>query len=304
MARRWPPESFPNDVRLPAPWRIALFLLLFVALAFAGSFLLAFVPATASSWVGALVLTLAAVAAGGVLLVGFEDRSVAALGFHATPSALPETLRGVAIGGLLIAGTALLLFATGGAGFVSDQGTVGGYALFLGSSFLFFWIAAAFEEAVFRGYPFQVLVGWIGAWPAIFISAGTFSLLHGQNPNVTPLALVNIFLAGVLLSFAYLRTLSLWFATGVHVGWNWMMAGILDFPVSGLAFDTPLYSGVVHGPDWWTGGDFGPEAGIAGTIILIVGTLSLMKSRSLRPSAGMLAARPLALGWLERETRT
>jgi uncharacterized protein len=41
---------------------------------------------------------------------------------------------------------------------------------------------------------------------------------------VAPLGLANIFLAGVMLAVAYLRTRSLWFATGVHLGWNWTMA--------------------------------------------------------------------------------
>jgi uncharacterized protein len=70
---------------------------------------------------------------------------------------------------------------------------------------------------------------------------------------------------------AYLRTLSLWFATAVHLGWNWAMATLFDLPVSGItAFDTPLYEPVVGGPAWWSGGLFGPEGGVVGTIGLRV----------------------------------
>jgi biotin transport system substrate-specific component len=33
---------------------------------------------------------------------------------------------------------------------------------------------------------------------------------------------------------AYLRTLSLWFATALHIGWNWATASLFDLPVSGI----------------------------------------------------------------------
>jgi uncharacterized protein len=147
-------------------------------------------------------------------------------------------------------------------------------------SLVFFGIAAAWEEALFRGYPFQVLVEGIGAWPAIVITSALFAWAHGQNPEVTTLALLNIFLAGVLLALAYLRTRSLWFATALHLGWNWAMAFWFDLPVSGLtAFDTPGYSGVAVGPEWWTGGAFGPEAGLAATVVLITGIVWLLRTR-------------------------
>src|SRR5690606_12477457 len=85
--------------------------------------------------------------------------------------------------------------------------------------------------------------------------------------NANAFAVANIFLAGVLLSVAYLRTRSLWFATAVHLGWNWTMASLLDLPVSGLEMlNTPLYEPAVSGPDWITGGAFGPEGGLIGLV--------------------------------------
>jgi uncharacterized protein len=223
-----------------------------------------------------------------------EDRPLAALGFGLHAHATRESLLGIAVGGALIAAAVVLLLATGAARFVADSGTALDYLRFLTWTLLFFAVAAAFEELIFRGYPFQVLVAWLGPWPAILIGSGLFSALHAQNPNITLVAFANIFLAGILLSIAYLRTLSLWFATGVHLGWNWSMASLFDFPVSGLGFETPLYSAVPVGAEWWTGGAFGPEAGFVGTIVLLAGTAWLMRSRSPGVAPGTRAARPLA----------
>jgi hypothetical protein len=125
------------------------------------------------------------------------------------------------------------------------------------------------------------------------VFAVLFALLHAGNPNVRPLGLANICLAGVLLSVAYLRTRSLWFATGVHLGWNWTMASLLDLPVSGLELDAPLYTGVETGPDWWTGGTFGPEAGLAATAAIMAGTAWLLRTRRLAPSPEVQALGPL-----------
>src|SRR5690606_38171554 len=118
----------------------------------------------------------------------------------------------------------------------------------------------------------------------------------GANPSVGVFALVNIFLAGILLGIAYLRTLSLWFATALHMGWNWTMASLFDLPVSGLTtFDTPLYQPAVDGAAWWSGVLFGPEGGLVGTIGFGVALLLVLRWNAVRPTPAMIAARPLAL---------
>jgi len=274
-------------------WRITLFLLFFALFSVAGLAMLSLLPPGARAWSSLIVLSGAALLASWVLLARVEHRPLAALGFGLHSATTRETLLGIAVGGALIAATVVLLLATGAARFTADAGTAIDYLRFLAWTLLFFAVAAAFEELIFRGYPFQVLVAWIGPWPAILVGSALFSALHAGNPNITLVAFANIFLAGILLSVAYLRTRSLWFATGVHVGWNWSMASLFDFPVSGLGFETPLYSAAPVGAEWWTGGDFGPEAGLVGTIVLLAGTAWLLRSGSPGVAPGTRAARPL-----------
>ncbi|HEU0012150.1 MAG TPA: CPBP family intramembrane glutamic endopeptidase [Longimicrobium sp.] len=234
-----------------------------------------------------------ALVAGWVLLAAVDRRRPGALGFALEPAAARDGAVGVALGGVLQGAAVLLLAVAGTARWVADEGGMPEYVAALAGSFAFFAVAAAFEEALFRGYAFQALVQGIGAWPAILASSALFAWAHAGNANVTPIGLANIFLAGVLLAVAYLRTRSLWFATAVHLGWNWTMSALLDFPVSGFVYDTPLYSARETGADWWTGGAFGPEAGLAATLTLAAGTAWLLRTRAVGESATMRGLRPL-----------
>jgi membrane protease YdiL (CAAX protease family) len=82
---------------------------------------------------------------------------------------------------------------------------------------------------------------------------------------------VGIFLAGLFLAFGYIRTQQLWLSIGLHIGWNFSEGVIFGFPVSGLdGFHLPSITTI--GPDLWTGGSFGPEAGLIILPALILGT--------------------------------
>jgi uncharacterized protein len=287
-------DIFSNGERLRAGWRILLWFGLFAAFAIVGQVAASMLPRGPLPWMGLLFSTAAALAAGLILVVRLEGRPPGALGFALHRGVPREVFGGLTVGTLMIALTAAMLLATGAVRFGPDGGTAGEYVAVLLRTLVFFSIAAAWEELVFRGYPFQALVDGIGVWPAVIVSSLLFSALHGANPNITWLALANIFLAGVWLAVAYLRTRSLWFATALHVGWNWAMAALFDFPVSGLTdFETPLYDAHVRGPDLWTGGVFGPEAGVVGTLVLATGTLWLLRSRHVRPHPRMREARPI-----------
>ena len=282
-----------EDGGLRAPWRILLYFIFFIVLAAVGQVAVSALPRHPLQWGGLIVTTISAVVAGGILIQRVDGRPMGALGFPLTSRAPVTAGFGLLVGGAFIATTMLLLLVTRSAGFVADAGSAGEYLGFLAWTLLFFAVAAAWEEAIFRGYPFQVLVERVGVWPATLLASGLFALAHAQNPNVNTLGIANIFLAGVMLSIAYLKTRSLWFATGVHLGWNWTMASLFDLPVSGLVFDTPLYTGVISGPEWWTGGAFGPEAGLAATLALLAGTLWMVRSERVAPEEEIRRLRPL-----------
>lgn len=216
-----------------------------------------------------LATLIAAVIAGALLLKLMERRPVSDLGFGRDGLSLVPA--GVALGAASIAIASLALVLLGALTYTRDSGDAGSWLAGQLEMFAILSVAAAAEEALFRGYPFQKLVEGFGAVAATVIASAAFAIAHARNPAINDFALINIFVAGVMLSVAYLRTRSLWFATAVHVGWNWCMAGLFDLPVSGLElFDAPLYEPRDRGPAWLSGGPFGPEAGAAGVFGLLV----------------------------------
>jgi membrane protease YdiL (CAAX protease family) len=288
---------------LRAGWRIVGYLLLSAGAGIVLSTLFAAVGGRVAQLATFPVLLGAALLAGWGMLVLVDRRRPGALGFALEPAAVRDSVAGLGIGGAMLGAAVALLAVASMARWVADDGTMPEYVAALATSFVFFAVAAAAEEVMFRGYAFQALVQGIGVWPAVLLSSALFAYMHGNNPNVTWLALANIFLAGVMLAVAYLRTRSLWFATAVHLGWNWTMASLLDFRVSGLPSRAPLYTGVETGPDWITGGIFGPEAGIAATIAIVLGTVWMWRTRFLGESPRMRELRPLVDDRMGAEAR-
>ncbi|HEY8345162.1 MAG TPA: CPBP family intramembrane glutamic endopeptidase [Bacillota bacterium] len=130
-------------------------------------------------------------------------------------------------------------------------------------------VMAVYEELSVRGFLLSVFKKYYGAPVGIAFSALIFSLLHVYNPHLNQAGLIGIMLAGVWLGLAYEVTDSLYLPTALHFSWN-LAQTFLGFPVSGL--DTPhLIEVRISGPPFWTGGDFGPEAGMAGYLLIMIG---------------------------------
>lgn len=137
-----------------------------------------------------------------------------------------------------------------------------------------FAAAGLFEEVAFRGIAFRLLEEWLGSAAALVISSAFFGLVHGMNPHATWFATLAIALeAGVLLAAAYMLTRSLWFATGVHIAWNWTQGALFGVAVSG-ADVRGLLESRLQGPEAWTGGSFGAEAG--GVALLLCTTAGVL----------------------------
>jgi len=217
-----------------------------------------------------LPMLAAALLASWVLQVKVSQRPFAALGLSRGMEAVRRLVLGAVLGVVLI-GTVVLVFAA--TGWVSwTRAAAPGSLLADGLKLAGLLLGAAFvEELLFRGYPFQVLERRFGIEVALLGTSAAFGAAHAWNPNVAPLPLVNITLAGILLGSAYFKTRSLWFATGVHWGWNLMMA-LSNLSVSGLEFGMRGLEPKLRGPEIWTGGSFGPEGGLLVSVVSVIGT--------------------------------
>jgi len=139
--------------------------------------------------------------------------------------------------------------------------------------------AGIVEEILSRGIIFRIAEEGIGTWWSIVLSAFIFGFMHIWNPNATVFSSVSIALtAGVILAMLYVITRQLWVPIGLHIGWNFTLGGIWGAPVSG-GEPGGILAAQFSGPDWLTGGAFGPEASvITVTVFLIFGVLLIRKS--------------------------
>lgn len=149
----------------------------------------------------------------------------------------------------------------------------------LAGAWLYLAVAIS-EELLFRGYAFQRLMKGVGTWLALPLMGLWFAYAHWGNPgmagSVKVWATLNIFLAGLLLGLAYVKTRRLALPMGIHLGWNWAQGSLLGFGVSGT-MDTrgwvkPIFEGR---PDWLTGGAFGLEASLPCALLCGVAILGL-----------------------------
>lgn len=260
---------------LRTPWRVLLFISVFM-LAF--SLEAALLPAlvalpmpedriSAGLVAQTAMMLLAALFAAWVLLRWVDRRPVRGLGFPMAPTGARDLAAGTAIGAAALVVVVAVFAAAGAYRYVPEPGTLAGWIGAAAFGIAALIVPAAAEEALLRGYAFRALVEGPGPVAAVLLTSVVFAVLHAGNPGVGAFGYLNLFLAGVVLAVAVLRTGMLWLATGVHVGWNWVMAGPLDLPVSGLrGLGVPLYDAEVTGPGWLTGGAFGPEGGLVGTV--------------------------------------
>jgi CAAX protease family protein len=130
--------------------------------------------------------------------------------------------------------------------------------------------AAFLEELLFRGYLFSVLRRAAGWKTALIITSIAFGLIHAGNPGADAAALLAVVVAGFFLGLIFLTTRSLYAAGLAHFAWNWVMAVALHIQVSGISSPNPDYRTVETGPDWLTGGPWGPEAGVASVVAMFV----------------------------------
>jgi len=147
--------------------------------------------------------------------------------------------------------------------------------------------AATFEELLFRGYPFQRLVEGLGAMGAVLLLSALFGLVHLSNPSPTSLSTANTMLVGILLALAYLKTRGLWLPVGLHFAWNFWLGFVFSLPVSGIELSRTLLQAKVDGPDWLSGGSYGPEGSVLTTAVILAAAFWLARTSRLGVSPSL-----------------
>jgi uncharacterized protein len=222
----------------------------------------------------------AAVVATAIMLRSIDVRPWQDVAMHRGALRPRVVLEGWLLGGLAIALACGLLLLAGWLRIIpGPEGSSLAAAL---SLTVFLIVAALGEEVISRGYLLTTLSDGLGARTAIVVTSLLFGAAHLRNAGVSVQSFLIVTLAGVFLGAVRMAYRSVYAATAAHVAWNWVLAVAFHASVSGIRFDAPDYRTVEQGPDWLTGGQWGPEGGLAAALGMFAGLAYLYRTRLLR----------------------
>jgi len=148
------------------------------------------------------------------------------------------------------------------------------------TAFMLFYVVAVFEEIIFRGVIFRLIDDRWNTALALIISAVLFGALHYWNPGASLWSSCAIAIeAGLLLGAAYKHFGTLWLPIGIHWAWNYVQGNVLGFAVSGVQTSDKIFSPIITGSDWITGGAFGAEASVPAVGVGLLLTIVLLAGR-------------------------
>ena len=200
---------------------------------------------------------------------------------------------GLALGAVLMAAIFVVQI---GMGWVSvtgalESGSGAPFWISILTPVVLFLCVGIYEELIFRGYQIknisEGLGGLIGPRAAILaawlLTSSMFAVAHIPNPNSTLVSTTNIALAGLMLGAGYALTGKLAVPIGLHITWNLFQSSVFGFPVSGIDASRATFLEVQQsGPEAWTGGEFGPEAGLLTVFATVLGVVLIWLWSKLR----------------------
>lgn len=260
-----------DEPRLRAGWRLLLHTMLLLLIAFSLTWILLFIPPNALNEATLEVLVITG--ATWIARRFIDRRTFLSLGFTFDRHTLADLMTGFFLPALLFG----LIY-----GFETTVGwlrfdsfawatTEVEYVLnqMIGLSILFIAVGYS-EELLSRGYHLQNLVEGINLPWALLLSSFLFGALHIANANATWVSVLGVTGAGYFLAYGWVRTRKLWLSIGLHIGWNFFEGPVFGFPVSGYKTFS-LLQHTVDGPILFTGGPFGPEAGLVVLPAMLLG---------------------------------
>ena len=182
-----------------------------------------------------------------------------------------DILAGLIVALLVLGGGTLIMVKTGNIELSVCEISSGNLLVY----FVTFIFVAISEELMVRGYVLNNLLAVANKYVSLFISAVIFALLHSLNTGLTWLAMLNLFLAGMLLGSAYIFTKNLWFAISLHLFWNFIQGPLMGYNVSGNITES-YFCAIPAGKQYLSGGDFGFEGSVVCSVLSLLLTLAIV----------------------------
>ena len=215
-----------------------------------------------------------------------DRRSISDFGLKLSRQWWQDLGFGAVLGMVLMAGIFLAELSTGWVTVTETLHTVRSENSFVLSSIVFVFLFACVgfsEELLARGYQltnltegfsFKAIGPKKAALVGLILSSVLFGAMHFGSPDVSAVSILIIVMIALIWGLSYLWTGRLAIPIGLHITWNLFQGNVFGFPVSGTTFSSEMvtfFSIEQSGPDLWTGGSFGPEAGLIGLFAIIIG---------------------------------
>ncbi|WP_291149498.1 CPBP family intramembrane glutamic endopeptidase [Flavobacterium sp. UBA7680] len=142
--------------------------------------------------------------------------------------------------------------------------------------FTIMFTVAIIEEILVRGIIFRIVEEKLGSYISLTISSVLFGVFHLANPHGTLISAICITTAGFLFGAVYIYSRNLWMPIALHFAWNFTQSGIFGAITSGNEKTSSLLEAKIQGPEFITGGEFGPEGSIQAIIFCAAATIILL----------------------------
>lgn len=189
----------------------------------------------------------------------------------ATKGLAKNLLIGISIGFILQSCTILVMYFNGNYSVVNINPVS-----FILIPFTIMFTVAIIEEILVRGIIFRIVEEKLGSYISLTISSVLFGILHLANPHGTLISGICITMAGFMLGAAFIYSRNLWFPIALHFAWNFTQSGIYGAITSGNEKTNSLLEAKIKGPEFITGGEFGPEGSIQAIVFCALGTILLL----------------------------
>lgn len=138
-----------------------------------------------------------------------------------------------------------------------------------------FIIQGLTEEVLCRGYLQGSLSAIMDEKWAILISAVCFAILHGANPGIQVLPLINLFIFGLVFSLLYAYSENILYVGAAHSAWNFFQGPVFGVQVSGTESIASVLKASIPQANFINGGSFGIEGSLLTTVFGIFSSILL-----------------------------
>ncbi|MEZ4945421.1 MAG: CPBP family intramembrane glutamic endopeptidase [Cyclobacteriaceae bacterium] len=263
---------YSSDNRLQLLWRIIIFIsLLLLAIA-----PLLLINNSTLQFLGATVILIISLYLNARYI---DKRAFSEYGLKCTNKTFLYSVVGILIGAISVGLLLGVGYFTGTLAISKHIGTPDGQLLLLFGLKMFF--VAIIEESLYRGYLFTNFYETFQSKgnsnnrfafiAAVGVSSTLFGLAHFSTNNASVISIGFLIINGIVWCIPFIITNNLGLSIGMHFSWNFFQS-FFGFTMSGNKASDSLLIIKNIGHPIWTGGDYGPEAGLLG----LLGFLSML----------------------------